>query len=366
MAGYIFPSLLFYSFGFLLEGIPRGSSEPSIDFQVTLWKQGDLGVNTYRIPILKSLPDGSLIALSEGRKYNSADVGPKFLAMRRSTDQGLTWSNTTFIEDDGEDPDGLNLGTVFVDEEKNRVFVIYSHCATKCVYHTTFLISSDDFGLTWTNPSNLSNQIGSSVFLPGPGFGIQKKKDPHKGRLITCGHSHPGHDGVFCIVSDDHGTSWRVAGYILQQGSFEPDESQLIELYDGNLLMTSRNQDNFHCHCRIMSKSYDGGESFAHSDIYFDEALLDPVVAASLLRYRNTVYFSNPASKLFRINMTVRWSEDNGESWVGSLGVWKGPSGYSCLTTIPGTQANNTFIGMVFEKGVTRYYESIAFVRLRL
>ena len=115
-----------------------------------------------------------------------------------------------------------------------------------------------------------------------------------------------------------------------------------------------------------MSKSYDGGESFAHSDIYFDEALLDPVVAASLLRYRNTVYFSNPASKLFRINMTVRWSEDNGESWVGSLGVWKGPSGYSCLTTIPGTQANNTFIGMVFEKGVTRYYESIAFVRLRL
>lgn len=40
MAGYIFPSLLFYSFGFLLEGIPRGSSEPSIDFQVTLWKQG--------------------------------------------------------------------------------------------------------------------------------------------------------------------------------------------------------------------------------------------------------------------------------------------------------------------------------------
>ena len=40
MAGYIFPSLLLYSFGFLLEGIPRGSSEPSIDFQVTLWKQG--------------------------------------------------------------------------------------------------------------------------------------------------------------------------------------------------------------------------------------------------------------------------------------------------------------------------------------
>ena len=116
-----------------------------------------------------------------------------------------------------------------------------------------------------------------------------------------------------------------------------------------------------------MSKSYDGAESFAHSDIYFDETLIDPVVAASLLRYRNTVYFSNPASKLSRVNMTVRWSGDSaGASWVGSLGVWRGPSGYSCLTTVPGTLANDTFIGLVFEKGDSRYYESIVFVRLRV
>ena len=117
---------------------------------------GDLGVNTYRIPIITSLPDGSLMALAEGRKHSSADSGPKFLAMRRSTDQGITWNNTTFIEDDGDDPDGLNLGTVFVDEVKNQVFVMYSYCAHRCVYHTTFLIRSDDFGFTWTKPLNLS------------------------------------------------------------------------------------------------------------------------------------------------------------------------------------------------------------------
>ena len=115
-----------------------------------------------------------------------------------------------------------------------------------------------------------------------------------------------------------------------------------------------------------MSKSYDGAESFAHSDIYFDETLLDPVVAASLLRYRNTVYFSNPANKLLRVNMTLRWSADDGTSWMGSVAVWKGPSGYSCLAAVPSMQANETFIGLVFEKGHIRYYESIVFVRFRL
>lgn len=132
--------------------------------------------------------------------------------------------------------------------------------------------------------------------------------------------------------------------------------------------MTSRNQKNFHCHCRIMSTSYDGAETFAHSDIYFDETLIDPVVAASLLRQRNTLYFSNPASELLRVNMTIRWGDEDAirPSWIGSVGVWKGPSGYSCLTNVPGKLANDTFIGMVFEKGNIRYYESIVFVRLRV
>lgn len=111
--------------------------------------------------------------MAEGRKHSSGDSGPKFLAIRRSKDQGITWSNTSFLEDDGEAPDGLNLGTVIVDEEIYRVFVVYSFCAHKCVYHTTFLISSDDFGLSWSKPYNLSEQIGTSPFLPGPGFGIQ-------------------------------------------------------------------------------------------------------------------------------------------------------------------------------------------------
>lgn len=115
-----------------------------------------------------------------------------------------------------------------------------------------------------------------------------------------------------------------------------------------------------------MSKSYDGAETFAQSKIYFDETLIDPVVAASLLGYKSMVYFSNPANKLLRVNMTLRWSGDNGASWMGAVPVWKGPSGYSCLTAVPGTQSNETPIALVFEKGYMHYYENIVFVRFRL
>ena len=141
---------------------------------------------------------------------------------------------------------------------------------------------------------------------------------------------------------------------------------QLVELYDGVILMTSRNQDNYRCHCRIMARSFDGAETFAHSDIYVDETLIDPVVAASLLSYKYTVYFSNPANRLLRVNMTFRWSDEGAATWKGSVNVWKGPSGYSCLTTVPSKPANETFIGLVFEKGYVRYYESIVFVRFKV
>jgi sialidase-1 len=115
-----------------------------------------------------------------------------------------------------------------------------------------------------------------------------------------------------------------------------------------------------------MARSYDGCETFSHSDIYFDKTLIDPTVAASLLNYKSVIYFSNPANQIARINMTVRWSGDQGETWKGALNIWKGASGYSCLTAIPTTQTNKTFVGLMFEKGLLASYESIAFVRIQV
>ena len=194
------------------------SIKPLVVSEQLIWEHSSEGeVSTYRIPVLIQVPTGDLLAFSEARKYSSSDSGAKFIAMRRSMNGGDSWGSSVFILNDYLVKDGLNLGTVLVDYDNNMLFLIHSFCVHTLCNGTAsekptgvYMVSSSNWGYSWSDPVNLGDKnplLNKYYFAPGPGYGIQKKYAPYKGRLVTCGHGYGAtlasdDSAMHCIYSD--------------------------------------------------------------------------------------------------------------------------------------------------------------------
>src|SRR5436190_23365283 len=67
--------------------------------QVDVYRTGEGGYASYRIPALITTPKGTLLAFCEGRRNSASDTGDIDLLLRRSLDQGKTWEPVQTIAD---------------------------------------------------------------------------------------------------------------------------------------------------------------------------------------------------------------------------------------------------------------------------
>jgi sialidase-1 len=338
---------------------------------------GTDGYHTYRIPAVVVTTNATVLAFCEGRKLSGSDTGEINLLLKRSTDAGKTWNSQQIIWSDGENTCG-NPAPV-IDRDTGTIWLLMTwnlgsegekkiNAGTSQGSRRVFITSSQDDGLTWTRPREITTQVKRSSwrwYATGPVNGIQLTRGKYKGRLvIPANHTEMAADGniTTCsqiIYSDDHGATWHIGGV---EDRFT-NESTIAERVDGSLLHNMRS--NHGKNRRAIASSEDGGATW--SSVQSDETLIEPVCQASLLRctwpgegQKSRLLFSNPAS-LKREKMTVRLSYDEGATWPASRQLHAGPAAYSCLTMLP-----EGSVGCLYECGDSRPYEKIVFARFSL
>ncbi|WP_018626578.1 sialidase family protein [Niabella aurantiaca] len=345
--------------------------------KTVLWQQGTGKYNNYRIPALIVSRKGTVLAFCEARE--GGDAGDIDLLVKRSTDNGKTWSKEQVVWDDGFNTCGNPCPVV--DQETGRIWLLLTWNNGKdgeaaivnrrsSAPRIPYACYSDDDGRTWSKPESLASTCRDSSwgwYATGPGIGIQVRNGVYKGRLvIPANHSYddpkgnlrngPYGYGAHVLFSDDHGKTWRKSEPI-RPGC---NESQVTELSDGTLVMNMRSYN--HKQSRAISYSKDGGATW--TPIEHDLQLVESVCQASILNFgqqggRSMHLFLNPAVPLGRTHLTLRTSFDDCKSWSNSKLVYKGPGGYSSLTKLP-----NGSIGMFFEAGRKKPYEKMIFVSL--
>jgi sialidase-1 len=339
---------------------------------VDVFRAGENGYHTYRIPSIIATRSGTLLAFAEGRRAGAGDAGDIDLLLRRSTDRGATWSPLRVIGDNGPNTFGnpcpvadRDTGTIWLlstqnqgtDREKDII------AGTSAGSRTVWVMKSDDEGVTWSAATDITPSVkraGWTWYATGPGIGIQTRD----GRfVIPANHAEAG-TGVHrshVVLSDDRGKSWRL-GASADDGT---NESQVVERADGRLLLNMRNHPPRPENHRLVATSADGGKTLSRAQA--DPALIEPPAQASLVRFtrrpahdRDRLLFSNPASTR-RERMTVRVSHDEGATWPMARVIHEGPAAYSSLVVL-----DDLSIGLLYERGTSSPYERITFSRFTL
>lgn len=345
--------------------------------QFNLWRGGDDGYHTYRIPALSVTNDQTILAFCEGRKHHRGDSGDIVLLVKRSIDGGASWSSQAVVWDEPGATCGnpapvvdRATGTIHLlmtwnrGDDHERDIIKGKSQDTRRV----FVTSSADDGSTWREPREITSDVKGrdwTWYATGPGHGIQIQQGECAGRMvIACDHIEAGNEARYshAIFSDDGGATWRLGGRTPQP---EVNECEVVEISGGRLLLNMRSYRTG-ARLRQIAFSDDGGINW--TDQRNDPALIEPICQASLLGCSldgspgsELILFANPASQSERANLTLRASLDEGETWTSQIGLHSGPSAYSDLA-----MAADGRILCLYECGESHPYEGLrlAFIEL--
>ena len=344
--------------------VPPEEEVPSSEFNY-IYNQGTDGFELYRIPAIVKSKSNTLLAFAEARKARSnGDSGDIDLVVKRSSDNGKTWSKQITIWNDGQNTCG-NPVPIVDDRGRIHLLMTWNFQTDKWGARTNgtgedsrrpYYTYSDDDGITWAQPVEITSSVKKEKwdwYATGPCHGIQIQKGIHKGRLVAPNYFTTRESGKVTsyshiIYSDDYGKTWK-PGEPTPVGGV--GECSVAEIGEGTLMLNMRADEGFY---RKSCTSIDGGLTWSSPQISIDQ--IDCKCQGSILSIGGAVFLSNAASATERINMTIKKSTDNGKNWKGQYTVYEGNSGYSDIVELSDSQ-----IAIIYEGGEKRYTDGLAF-----
>ncbi|GGE24376.1 MULTISPECIES: sialidase family protein [Sphingobacterium] len=327
--------------------------------ETVVFRSGEDGYASYRIPALIKNKNGDLIAFSEGRVDHAGDYGNVDIVYKISKDQGKTWGKLNVAAD----YDKLQAGNVapVVDlmdpaYPAGRIFLFYNtgnnhegEVRKGKGLREVWYITSTDGAKTWSEPVNITTQTHRPnqpeansaytftedwrTYANTPGHGFQFVSGPKKGRIyIAANHSagDPNSQGkdwnAHAFYSDDHGKTFQLSQNVPYPGT---NESTAAQVGENEVYMSSRNQQ-LNPKQRVISISNDGGETWQSSAP--DSNLPDPINQGAVLSWKKGKNFIlahiNAADEKNRDNLTLKLSKDKGKTWYFTKLIAKSPEGY--------------------------------------
>lgn len=316
----------------------------------TVFNAGDGGIYAYRIPSLVTTKNGSLLLFAEARKTSWRDKSPTDVVVKRSADNGQTWSSmkTVFAATGNNaymDP------TSVVDRITGRIFIFCTLVPSTNQNgpdNTAWVATSDDDGVTWSTPRNVTSEIIFPGFYNSgfaPGSGLQMKGGTYKDRLILpVRQSDATRTRNRAVYSDDHGTTWKIGNEALDGGEFQIAESPL------NTLINNRRGDGK----RYKAKSTNGGLSWGAFSEDVQLRTVSGGCQGSILGIDSVLFYTGPTgapeSETMdnRGNFTIYRSTNGGDTWTKQYLLYDKAASYSCIT-----QLNDGRLAIVFETADT-------------
>lgn len=300
-----------------------------------VYKSGTDGYQSFRIPAIIGLPNNDLIAFVEGRVAGAADFGNVDIVMRKSSDDGKTWSEIRVVVENDSLQAGNPAPVVDLTDPEfpgGRIFLFYNtgdvgeqELRKGEGHRKVWYVTSSDKGKTWSEPTDITSQVKKPdwrSYANTPGHAMQFNRGKYKGRIYVAANHSKGDPQpqykdyqAHGYYTDDHGKTFHLSENVSFPGS---NEATAAELSDGKLMLNARNQTGDPKY-RIVAISNDGG---AHWDTtYYDHNLPDPVCEGSILNIgwkegEAILAFCNNDSQSGRKDLTVRISFDGGATWA--------------------------------------------------